>query len=172
MLFCVLCDNKAEYNYSGSRFPMYCKDHKRERMIPVRMNIQRKKIFKSLSFASGTSCLICDLDFSTSHLCNKCSVLVNPAEKLALKYVMHNLNREFNLFEEDHYNVITANFKGNPKVKLLDLEYTFQVDKVVLVNFNLDLNNINTLEQSLSTGLQCLEELIQGKITKSKLINV
>lgn len=166
-LFCPLCDDKAMFNYPRSIFPMYCEIHKRSSMVRIKPVVRKRGTAEA-----KMTCLICDLDFDTSMICERCVPIQNKAEKLVLKYVTKNLDKNLSLQTNDQYTVITSNFKGSVRHKLLDLEQTFGSTKIMLVNFNVDMNNLNDLEFSLSRSLCCLEECLLSEITKSKFINV
>jgi len=190
-LFCVLCYKKARYNYVGSIHKMYCRNHKREGMVKIRTPSRKTSTIRKRT-SQGTyqqgihqsGCLICDLDFTEYRFCDRCKPTINRSEKLVLKYVLNKLDRNLKFNpdsnpcsnsdskEENRYTVVTANFTGSAKHKLLDLELTFNSDKILLVNFQFDINDIETLEYKLSEGLKCLEEYIKTPLTKSAFVNV
>lgn len=179
VLFCVCCDKKAEYNYPNSVHPMYCEYHKRERMKKITLKPRPTRNSTQTPARSSVqmharrqkSCLICDLDFSTNELCSRCERVENKMEKLIIKYIQTHLPKTgLSLYQGDHNTVVTSNFMGDARTKLLDLESMFQTDKVLLVNFILDVNRPETFEDALAEGLEVVKFGICKKITKSEVI--
>lgn len=170
VLFCLVCNKrKATHTYPDSRFAMYCNKHKRPRMV----RIESKHRHSRTSQNTFESCMICNLNFSINTACARCRNVGNQAEKLVMKYIQTYLPATgLSLNEGDHITVITANYIGNAKIKLLDLETLFNTDKLVFANFIFDINQTEILEEYLSKALESLKESIEKKITKSEIVNI
>lgn len=161
-LFCEECDEKATYGNSLDGYPKYCNNHKSGDMVLIPRIIHNVRQLRN--------CLICDLDFTTLHICVNCLKCSNPEERLVLKYVRQNL--AVDLINEHHPIIIVANFKGNITNKLLELEQLFKAKKVLLFNFNIQLDNIIMIKRSLTYGLLELNKYIEQKITRSEYVTV
>jgi hypothetical protein len=161
-LFCEECDEKATYGNSSDGYPIYCEQHKSDYMVLIPRIIHNPRPLPN--------CLICDLDFTTLHICANCLKCSNPEERLVLKYVRQNLVA--NLINGSYPIIIVANFNGDIINKLLELEQLFNVKKVILFNFNIQLDDIYMIKRSLTYGLLKLNEHIERKITRSEYVSV
>jgi hypothetical protein len=161
-LFCEECDEKATYGDPSDGYPKYCNNHKSDDMVLIPRIIRNVRQLPN--------CLICDLDFTTLHICVNCLKCSNPEERLVLKYVRQNLDA--NLINGHHPIIIVANFKGDITNKLLELEQLFKAKKVLLFNCNIQLDDIYMIKRSLTYGLLKLNEHIERKITRSEYVSV
>ena len=117
--------------------------------------------------------MICDLDFSVNTTCSRCQAVDNKAEKLVIKYLQQHLpSTGLSLNSGDHITVIKANYIGNTRIKLLDLEVLFNTNKIILLNFIFDINKPELLEDYLRKSLEVVKSSIEKKITKSEIIQV
>ena len=174
VLFCLACHDKATHTYPKSNFPMYCSTHKRQGMITFKPKSRRPRAYRPPRIiAKRSKCMICDLDFSVNTTCSRCQAVDNKAEKLVIKYLQQHLpSTGLSLNSGDHITVIKANYIGNTRIKLLDLEVLFNTNKIILLNFIFDINKPELLEDYLRKSLEVVKSSIEKKITKSEIIQV